>query len=250
MADLSWLLDQPYAHRGLFGPENYTDTPENSLAAFRKAVAAGVGAELDVRLSRDGEAVVFHDDNLNRMTGVDAMTGEMEAVHLTDLFLGQTDEKIPTLAQALSVMGARQPVLIELKTPFDKEGPLEERVAAILERYPGPAAVMSFNPLALARMADLAPDRPRGLLSYLWDDEAAKRLPWRLRKELSQSAHAEAAGAHFLGWEIGDIARGKMVASAKGLPLLAWTVRGEADRAKAKRYADGMIFEGDIPARW
>src|SRR5271170_1927831 len=102
----SWerLFDPPLAHRGLWNPDG---APENSLAAFQAACSHGYGIELDVQLSADGEAMVFHDGKLTRMTGADGRIGDHTAADLGRLKLAGTDETIPTLAETLTLVGHR-----------------------------------------------------------------------------------------------------------------------------------------------
>ena len=108
------LFHPPVAHRGLW---NHDGAPENSLAAFQLACEAGYGIELDVQLTSDGEAVVFHDDDLKRMTGVEGRVRDRTAADLAELRLAGTDEPIPTLLETMALVGRRAMVHVELKTP-------------------------------------------------------------------------------------------------------------------------------------
>ena len=148
------LFEPPVAHRGLWTPDG---APENSLAAFQAACAHGYGIELDVQLTADGEAVVFHDDRLERMTGREGRLRDHTAAELGALALKGTDETIPTLADTLTLIGHRAMVFIELKTPFGDVGPLEKRVSDILVDHNGPTAVIGFNPYSHAWFADHHP---------------------------------------------------------------------------------------------
>ena len=136
------LFSPAIAHRGLWSLGGY---PENSLGAFQAACAAGYGVELDVQMSADGEAVVFHDATLRRMTGVDGRVCDHTAADLCAMRLAGTDETIPTLANALTLVGHRAMVHIEIKTPFGEVGPLERRVHEILIDHNGPTAVIGFK---------------------------------------------------------------------------------------------------------
>lgn len=149
----------PYAHRGLHGD----GAPENSLEAFRRACDAGYGIELDVQTTRDGVVVVFHDDNLSRMTGKDALLTDLTLAELKALRLDGTEEIIPTLEEVLTLVGGRVPLLVELKGET-KDTSLCAPVAAILQSYDGPYCVESFNPLLVRDMGRLIPEVYRGLL--------------------------------------------------------------------------------------
>ncbi len=156
-ADPSLLCD--YAHRGLHGG----GIPENSLHAFTLACEAGVGIELDVRLSRDGKVMVFHDDTLSRMTGDNRKLAELSAAELQGLRLAGTDEVIPTFAEVLRLVDGRVPLLVELKGEA-LDTALCPKVAALLRDYGGSYCIESFNPLLLHAMEKELPKAYCGLL--------------------------------------------------------------------------------------
>lgn len=154
------LISVHYAHRGLHGK----NVPENSLAAFSLARNAGYGIELDVRLSRDRHVMVFHDDTLKRMCGVDRRVEELTCAELQSLKLAGSDQTIPTLAQVLSLIGGRVPLLIELKGSGRDESPLCKRVSGLLDDYAGAFAIESFNPMILSWFRNYRPRFARGIL--------------------------------------------------------------------------------------
>jgi len=127
----AWLTARPYAHRGYHHDAQH---PENSLAAFLAAAEAGLGVELDVRLTSDGQLVVFHDGSLERMTGDRRQVADVDLSDLRRLRLLGSDERVPTLREALDAVGGRVPLLIEIKSR-GHAGLLEERVAEELSRY-------------------------------------------------------------------------------------------------------------------
>jgi glycerophosphoryl diester phosphodiesterase len=237
------LFHPPVAHRGLWRVDG---PPENSLGAFQAACAAGYGIELDVQLSADGEAVVFHDANLARMTGVDARVGDLSAADLAELRLAETDEAIPTLLEALALIGHRAMVHIELKTPAGQVGPLEQRVHEVIMDHNGPVAVIGFNPYSHAWFADRFPGVLRGLDSYSYAD-AAKMNPEQ-RRAWANLEHVSIARPHFLALGI-DMLPGELAAKhrADGLPVVAWTVRQPAQWDALKDHCDNLIFEGFEP---
>lgn len=149
-----------YAHRGLHG----AGVPENSLAAFREAVLHGYGIELDLQLSRDGEIMVFHDYNLDRMTGKNALLTDLDAEELRTLSLGGTDEKIPFFKEVLELVDGRIPLLIELKGESATDMRLCVAVEKLLRGYAGPYCVESFNPMQLRWWKKNRPDVLRGQL--------------------------------------------------------------------------------------
>ena len=135
------LLAPPIAHRGLWGPRGAPEnSPENSSSAFERACRAGYGIELDVRLSADGDAVVFHDERLERMTGVEGVLEDMPARQLTELALLGGPDRIATLEQTLELVSGRSMLLVEIKAGQEGSERLAARTGELLERYGGPAA--------------------------------------------------------------------------------------------------------------
>jgi glycerophosphoryl diester phosphodiesterase len=223
------LLGKPIAHRGLWstgGP------PENSLAAFEAACAAGYGIELDVRLTADGEAVVFHDEGLERLTAESGLVEERTSQELSALMLLGSDQAIPTLAQALAVIGTRAMILVELKTPPGQEGPLEARVMELLAVHPGPYGLLSFNAASLAWIAQHAPDAARllniGAEADLDGMEDAK--PHILSVSLAMVDHQRVQDWH-----------------DAGRAVVAWTARRPGETLRLMRLADNLMFEGFTP---
>jgi glycerophosphoryl diester phosphodiesterase len=236
------LFDPPVAHRGLWTPDG---APENSRAAFQSACASGYGIELDVQLTADGEAVVFHDDRLERMTGQEGRLRDHTAADLGTMTLKGTDETIPTLADVLTLIGHRAMVFIELKTPFGEVGPLEKRVTDVLIDHNGPTAVIGFNPYSHAWFADHHPQILRGLDSYSWNDEGARKLAPEMRKSLAALEQVELARPDFLalGLDMLPSARADLY-RAKGMPIIAWTVRSPDQWEGVRDHCDNLIFEG------
>jgi glycerophosphoryl diester phosphodiesterase len=221
-------MDRPIAHRGLWRTGR---APENSLAAFEAACRKGYAIELDVQLSADGEAMVFHDDILDRLTATAGLVEEQTADDLCALRILGSDQAIPTLAEALAVIGDRAPVLVELKTPCGQEGSLEARVAELLAGHAGPAVVLSFNPDALAWLAGHAPDIARGLNAS--------------RPEQLQAA--ERACADFLSVSLDLTGHEGLQAWRRMGEAVAWTCRTPADYARVRTLVEAVMFEGFDP---
>jgi glycerophosphoryl diester phosphodiesterase len=223
------LLGSPIAHRGLW---TVGGRPENSLAAFDAACAGGYGIELDVRLTADGEAVVFHDEGLDRMTAEAGLVEEWTSQALADLMLLGSDQAIPTLEQALALIGTRAMVLVELKTPPGQDGPLEARAAQLLRAHPGPFGLLSFNPDSLVWIAEHAP-------------EFARLLNIGAEADLDG---IEPARPHILsvGLDMVDHPRVQDWHNA-GRAVIAWTARRPAETLRLMRLADNLMFEGFTP---
>ncbi|TMV15613.1 glycerophosphodiester phosphodiesterase family protein [Arenibacterium halophilum] len=241
------FLTAPIAHRALHDVTR--GRPENSLSAIGAAVAAGYGIEIDLQLTKDGQAVVFHDYELERLTGAPGTVREHTAAQLGDIALLHGDgETIPTLAQVLSKVAGRVPLLIELKDQDGAMGPdvgpLEQATATALVNYDGPVAVMSFNPNGMAEMARLLDGIPRGLTTsdYAHDD-------WPLRPELCDHLREipdfDRVGASFISHQARDLARPRVAElRAAGVPVLCWTIRSQQAEEAARAVAHNITFEG------
>ena len=210
---------------------------ENSGGAIAAAVEQGFGVELDVQLSRDGEAMVFHDYELGRLTAGQGPVAARTAAELQAIRLDVCNEVMPRLPEALEIVGGRTPLLIEVKSPDRHVARLCAAVAEAVETYRGPVAAMSFNPQVAGWFARYAPDVLRGLVVT----EEGKRGP---RGRFERPLALWRARADFLAYDIRDLpSRFAGAARRRGLPVYTWTVRTDADRARAAAHADQVIFE-------
>ena len=233
--ELRQLIARPFAHRGLHGPGRI----ENSRAAFQAAIAARHGIELDVQISGDGQAVVFHDEWLHRLAVDEGMVRARTVAELARIRLRDSDETIPSLPEILALIDGRAPLLIEVKAPNREVGALCRAVSDALKVYSGPVAVMSFNPEVGRWFAKYDPARLRGLVV------TEKGRPWRggLKRRLSLWR----SKADFLAYDIRDLpSRFAEAARRKGLKVTTWTVRTMADRARAAEHADQIIYETEV----
>lgn len=156
-------LADKYAHRGY---HDKPEIPENSMAAFRRAIKYGLPTEIDVHLIADGSLVVFHDEELERETGVKGIIEDYDLSNLRKLRLEGTDEVIPTFDEVLELYeNTGLPLLIELKVNRGNHAPLTKAVAERLDSYKGPFAVQSFDPRVLMDLKKIRPDFTRGQLS-------------------------------------------------------------------------------------
>ncbi len=246
----------PFAHRGLHDVKH--GRPENSRAAIRAAIAAGYGIEMDLQLSRDGRAMVFHDYDLRRLTGEKGPIQQRDADELEQIPLTGGDEGIPTFAEVLKLVAGRVPLLIELKDQHGQMGPtdgrLERAAADDLRGVKGPVAVMSFNPNSIITLAKLAPDVPRGIVTSTY---AKTNKNWQLlrpetRIRLRDIPDYDAAKASFISHQVDDLANPRVAElKAGGAVILCWTVRSAKQEAKARKLADNITFEGyraEIPS--
>jgi len=156
------FLHRNFAHRGLHTRDKAV--PENSLKAFELAADMGYGMELDVQLSRDGQVVVFHDDTLSRVCGVDARVDELDYEELRELRLCGTEETIPLFSEVLKCVRGRGPLIVELKNCSDNIL-LCEKTYTLLHNYSGEFCIESFNPFIVRWFRINAPEFFRGQLA-------------------------------------------------------------------------------------
>lgn len=227
-----------YAHRGLHG-----DTvPENSLRAFALACEKGVGIELDVQLSRDGEVMVFHDYTLIRMTGCDKKLCELDAAELGKLALAGSDQTIPTFKAVLALVNGRVPLLVELKGE-DFDTSLCEKVASLLSDYHGEYCLESFNPLLIGNMKKYLPHAFRGLLYTNVCRDKKKRSA--LNIALTCMALNAVARPDFIAYNKKDRASlpVKITTRFFRAPRFVWTVKTDDEMQIAHRLGECPIFE-------
>ncbi len=244
MADLDWLIARPLAHRGLHDDQN--GIIENTPSAFAAAIAARYGIECDLQISSDGEAMVYHDDTLGRLTEASARLDAMTAAELKRVTFKATQDRMMTLGELCDFVAGRAALLIELKSPRAGDRRLAARAARVLSGYAGQAAVMSFEPAQIVELGRIAPRLPRGMAvqKHAWSDAFA--APGR---SMAALARVLTARPQFVAYLVSNLPAllPALTRSVFGLPLLAWTVRSADDREKAARYADQMIFEGFRP---
>ncbi len=231
-----------YAHRGfhVVGSDAVPARVENSPAAFAAAIAAGLGIECDVQRSRDGQAIVFHDEDLARLTGQPGKLADASARALTQIALSGSEDTIPLLATVLAQVGGRVPLLIEVKiVPGGRVPPLCLAVHRALEGYHGPVAVMSFDPRVSSWFRKYSPHVVRGLVmtEASWRTMGAKARRhialWQARPD-------------FMAYDIDDIGGAFPTAQRRrGMPLLTWTVDTSAKATRAATKADAPIAEGE-----
>ena len=236
----------PFAHRALHDVSK--GRPENSRAAIRAAIAAGYGIEIDVQLSGDGVAMVFHDYHLERLTDVQGAVQLFNAQELRETRLRGGNEGIPDLPEVLALVAGQVPLVIEIKDQDGemgpRVGPLERATAYALQEYEGDVAVMSFNPHSVAVMQELAPDTPRGLTTSSY-----RREEWPLSAEVCETLRGipdyDRVGASFISHQVDDLDNPR-VAELKiaGAVIFCWTVRSEDQEIEARKVVDNITFEG------
>ena len=247
-----WLTARPVAHRGLHDAS--AGILENSLSAIRAAVAGNFAIEVDVQLSRDGEAMVFHDGNLRRMTGHDVPIDDVISTDLARMSLAGTADAIPTLWDVLQTIQGRVPIFIEIKNddPIRPPAALLTRTLEVVGAYQGPVALMSFDPEVVKGIRRMAPKIPRGIIADKTTDPAHYgHLSAMERFRRRHLLHSAMTCPDFVAYCIKDLpAPGPATLRAfLNRPVLTWTVRSDQDRRSASTHADQMIFEGFNPGR-
>lgn len=236
------------AHRGLH--DLTENCPENSLAAFRLAAEEGFAIENDIHLSKDGEVVVFHDDDLKRMCGTEGKVEEKTLAELKELRLNGTDERIPTLKECLDTVAGRVPLLIEFKS-FSVKGSRElcEKADAVLSGYKGVYWVQSFFPMNMRWYKKHRPDICRGVLASGFYHE---KFPLPLVGSLLFNFFAR---PHFVSYDI-QTPRNFFLNLCVGLGAqrVYWTIRSEETLKKAETVYKGKtsifeLFRPDAPVR-
>jgi glycerophosphoryl diester phosphodiesterase len=242
---LNWLTARPIAHRGLHGPGAVENTP----SAFTAAIAGGYAIETDLQITADGEAVVHHDAKLGRLTEGSGALAAMTAAELKRVPFKDTADRIITLGELLDLVAARTTLVIELKSLRDGDARLARRAAQVLAGYAGPAALMSFDPFQVAAVREAAPGMTRGLVAERARGRAGESLATRWQGAAAYAAHLARARPQFLAYSVADLPALPALWARHVLrrPLLTWTVRTEADRAMAAKWADQIIFEGLRP---
>ena len=192
------------------------------------AVESGYAIECDVQLSRDGEAMVFHDEHLDRLTASRATVGDLTSSELARIHLRDSADTIPTLPNFLAVIAGRVPLIIEIKRGLAEDFRLADRVLDLVADFAGPAVIESFDPAIVARCRG-APC-PVGLVGPF---DAGQTQPASLER------------CDFVSWSIDHLATIPGVLAA--LPATTWTVRTAAQCEAARRHGAQIVFEGFDP---
>lgn len=226
------------AHRGLHD----IDIPENSIAAFKNAVNAGYGVELDVQYTSDNKLVVFHDASLNRMCGVDKLVKDCSYDELRTYRLNNTDEYIPLFTDVLSILEG-VPLVCEIK---NHSGNINSRLCQDtynqLKDYNGQYCIESFSPFLVKWFRDNHPEIIRGQLSC---DMKKEKMSPAFKIAMTHLLVNIISKPDFIAYRHHDVEKlGFKICSRLYRPLLfAWTARGDKEQVHAWKYFDSIIFE-------
>ncbi len=242
-ADMSAMEGAVFAHRGYH--DNASPAPENSLLSFQYAIDNGYGIELDVQLSSDGVPMVFHDADLERVCGVEGKVWEYSCAQLQQMKLLDSEQTIPTMAQALALIDGQVPLLVEYK--MDK---VDTNVCAatqvLLDSYDGAYMIQSFHPLAVLWYEANAPQVARGYLSkdFMKEKEEAGKKPSILDFALSHMLLNFVMKPDFVSYQYSDADHFALrFAQLIGGKSACWTLRDPAHYEQVKGQFDYYIFD-------
>jgi glycerophosphoryl diester phosphodiesterase len=242
MRALGWLTARPIAHRGFHNLNE--KVVENTESAFAGAMKHNYAIECDLQLAADGEAVVFHDETLERVTEQTGWVKDRTSHELRKVKFKQGSDRIQTLAELLEQVDGRVTLIIELKSHFDGNTELVTRTLETMEKYTGPHCMMSFDPTLIAAVAALSPNTVRGITADRTTDPYYRMLPFAERVNLRHFEHLDRTKPHFISYNFRDLPFAPVQAiRAAGHPIITWTIRSKEEERQALRYSDQVTFE-------
>jgi glycerophosphoryl diester phosphodiesterase len=240
--DVQWLCQKPIAHRGLHSGDS--ECPENSLKAFERAMRRDFPLELDVHLLSDGNVCVFHDDDTERMTGVNRSIKALSAVEIKKMNLLESDQKIPLLEEVFSLIRGNIPMLIEVKNEGEV-GKLETAVISVLSRYRGKYALVSFNPYTLRWFRENLPEAPRGQLAGDFKGKTVSAFRRLLMRNLLLNSISK---PDFICYDVRYLPSfAASIIRTHGISVIGWTVRSHEELKRVSSFCDNIVFEGFDP---
>ena len=250
---LSALLSRPIAHRGLHNTA--AGVIENTLGAARAAIDAGFAIECDVQLTKDGAAIVFHDDELERLTHASGEVRDWTLSALQCQSLRHTTETIPSLPDFLAAIAGKTPLVIELKSAFDGDLRLLSAVADALRAYRGAVCLESFDPALIAHLRLHAAQMgvahiPLGIVGEAnYTARDWPQLSSQQRQEMTHFLHYPQTRPDFISWNVADLPHAIPFLAREGLrlPVTTWTIRSEEQAQSARQWSDQVVFEGYTP---
>lgn len=235
--NLDFLKGRIIAHRGYH--DKTIGIPENSMTAFKRAVENDYIIELDVHILKDGEIVVFHDDDLNRMTGEKGKLKHFSYDEIKDIKLSNSEECIPRFIDVLKLVDGRVPIIIELKYDVTNHS-LEEKLMEILKDYKGKYAIKSFNPNIVLYFKKNYPEVIRGQLA---SDFKTSKMTFIRKYILKNMLFNVVTKPDFISYDVRALPNKKVEKIRNTLPILVWTIKTKEELEKAKKYGDNFICE-------
>lgn len=246
LRQLAWLVARPIAHRGLHQPSG--GVLENTSSAFAAAINHDYAIECDLQLSRDGEAMVFHDRTLDRVTQATGRVDKHSVGELKSIAYKVSDDRMQTLGELLLQVDGRVPLVIEIKSRWDGDERLTLRALQILEHYTGPYCLMSFDPHVVAVVRRESPGTIRGIVADRTNHVEYRELTVAQRLEMRSFSHLARTEPDFISFYWRELPWAPVNRfRAAGFPVLAWTIRAPEVAAIARRYCDQITFERYLP---
>jgi glycerophosphoryl diester phosphodiesterase len=242
LRDLAWLTARPIAHRGLH--DMGRGVIENTASAFAAAIEADYAIECDLQLTRDGEAVVFHDETLERLTDREGILVNNSVSELKAMAFKAGSDRMQTLGELLGQVQGRAPLMIEIKSQWDGNERLVRRTIEVVRGYHGTFALMSFDPKVIELVRALAPEFTRGIVADQATHSDYDTLPAEQRLQLRQLAHLPETEPDFISYHWRDLPYPPVANFRRTRPVITWTIRSRQDAATALRYSDQITFEG------
>jgi glycerophosphoryl diester phosphodiesterase len=244
---LDWLVAKPIAHRGLHVEKN--GIVENSESAFANAIAHGFSMECDLQLTADGHAVVFHDDEVDRVLDGKGKVKSFTVKQIQKMKFRGGKDRVQTLQELLEQVDGRQTIVIEIKSLWDDDMTLTRHALQVLAHYDGPFVIMSFDQNIVACAAELQPNIVRGITADRVTDPYYNMLPVSRRIAMQGLEHLPRSKPHFISYYFRDLPFPPVgEISRRGFPIITWTIRSDEDARLARRYSDQVTFENYIPA--
>lgn len=240
---LDWLAARPIAHRGLH--DKAKGVIENTESAFAAAIRHGYAIECDLRITRDGEAVVFHDETLDRVTTDMGPVKERKLAELKRATVKAGHDRIQTFAELLEQVDGAVPLVVELKSHWDGDDALAARALAQLENYRGPHALMSFDPGLVEALRRRSPATVRGIAADRATDPYYDFLPPEPLRELRNFSHLARTEPHFVSFDYRQLPFAPVTEfRSAGHPVITWTIKSPEAAAQARLHCDQITFEG------
>ena len=234
-----------YAHRGLHGD----GIPENSLKAFRRAVAEGYGAELDVHLLKDGKLAVIHDSSLKRTTGVKGLVENLTTADLQNYFLEGTFENIPEFSQVLEIFEGKAPIIVELKSKGDNVDALCRAACKYLDNYPSFYCIESFDPRCVQWFRKHRPNVLRGQLAENFFKTKKCKLSLFLKFVMANHLSNFLTYPDFIAYRYSDrnTLMTRLCRKLWNVASVSWTVTNQQEYDTAVKEGWIPIFEDFMP---
>ena len=247
MTKLSFITRLPIAHRGLHNADE--NIVENSKGSVLAAIKHGYAIEIDVQLTKDNQAIVFHDENLQRMVDNDGKVIDFTLQQLLEFKQKANGENLISFKELLEIVDGKVPLIIEVKSIAKNVGPLEKHIADAIQNYKGEICVMSFNPYTVREFKRIAPDIIRGIvaLQNMKIKNWPNTTPFK-RFIFKNLLHWFLIRPDFISYRVHDLPIiSTQIAGFFGIPIITWTVKNPEDAQHSYKYADQITFEKYLP---